>query len=111
MNSSIQPDNHPDQNTVHTPLIHSSGQPHPDARALAPEDYVEPACVLCGDPYGKAPEVKPVPQQRIRDKMDEYMGRRDYAGAERHLLYWLEEARLGRDLRGQLIQMDRPQRR
>ena len=41
-----------------------------------------------------------MPQQRIRDKMDEYMSRRDYAGAERHLLYWLEEARAGRDERG-----------
>lgn len=47
--------------------------------------------------------VKPVPQQRIRDRMDEYMSRRDYAGAERHLRYWLEEARLGRDLRGELM--------
>jgi len=35
--------------------------------------------------------------------MDELMSRRDYAGAERHLLYWLEEARLGHDLRGQLL--------
>ncbi len=70
---------------------------------LKPEDYVEPRCVLCGDPYGKVPEVKPVPQQRIIDKMNDYMSRRDYAGAERHLLYWLEEARLGQDLRGQLM--------
>ena len=31
------------------------------------------------------------------------MSRRDYAGAERHLLYWMEEARLGQDLRGQLM--------
>jgi tetratricopeptide (TPR) repeat protein len=35
--------------------------------------------------------------------MNEYMARRDYEGAERHLLYWLEEAELGRDLRGQLM--------
>ncbi len=70
---------------------------------LKPEDYVEPRCVLCGDPYGKAPEVKSVPQQRIIAKMDEYMAHRDYAGAERHLLYWLEEAKLGNDLRGQLM--------
>ena len=35
--------------------------------------------------------------------MDEYMSRRDYAGAERHLLYWLEEARLGQDRRGELL--------
>ena len=47
--------------------------------------------------------IRPVPQQRIRDKMDEYMSRRDYAGAERHLRYWLEEARAGRDRRGELM--------
>ncbi|MEE3378622.1 MAG: tetratricopeptide repeat protein [Lachnospiraceae bacterium] len=70
---------------------------------LEPEDYVEPRCVLCGDAYGAMPEVKSVPQQRIVAKMDEYMAHRDYAGAERHLLYWLEEAELGHDLRGQLM--------
>lgn len=70
---------------------------------LQPEDYVEPRCVLCDEPYGAAPQVKPVPQQRIIEKMNDYMSRRDYAGAERHLLYWLEEARLGQDLRGQLM--------
>ncbi len=74
-----------------------------DNGILEKEDYVEPSCVLCGDPYGTVPEVKPVPQQRIIQKMDEYMSRRDYAGAERHLLYWLEEAKLGNDLRGQLM--------
>ena len=47
--------------------------------------------------------IRPVPQQRIIEKMDEYMSRRDYAGAERHLLYWLEEAAQGQDLRGQLL--------
>jgi hypothetical protein len=36
-------------------------------------------------------------------KLDEYWGARDYAGAERHLLYWLEEARLGCDERGELM--------
>ena len=70
---------------------------------LKKEDYAEPRCVLCGEPYGKTPEVRAIPQQRVIAKMDEYMGRRDYAGAERHLLYWLEEARLGRDLRGELL--------
>ena len=63
-------------------------------------DYVEPDCVLCGTPYGQE-EIKPVPIGRILSKMDEYMGRRDYAGALRHLTYWLEEARLNRDLEGQ----------
>ena len=74
-----------------------------DNGILKPEDYIEPACVLCGTPYGVTPEVKSIPQQRIIEKMDEYMSRRDYRGAERHLLYWLEEARLGHDRRGELL--------
>lgn len=74
-----------------------------DDNILKPEDYVEPSCLLCGEPYGVTPEVRAVPQHRIIDKMNEYMSRRDYAGAERHLLYWLEEAKMGFDLRGQLM--------
>ena len=74
-----------------------------DNRILGPEDYLEPACPLCEEPYGVTPAAKPVPQQRIIEKMDEYMSRRDYAGAERHLVYWLEEAQLGKDLRGELM--------
>ena len=74
-----------------------------DHGILKPEDYKEPRCVLCDEPYGAEPAVKSVPQRRIIEKMDEYMSRRDYAGAERHLLYWLEEARLGRDQRGELM--------
>ena len=73
------------------------------AGPLDPADYVEPRCVLCDEPYGKTPQIRPVPQQRIVQKMNEYMGRRDYAGAERHLLYWMEEARLGCDLQGELM--------
>ena len=70
---------------------------------LDPEDYIEPRCLLCEEPYGAEKSVRSVPQMRIIDKMNEYMARRDYEGAERHLLYWLEEAQLGRDLRGQLM--------
>ena len=73
------------------------------AEILKPEDYIEPKCLLCEDPYGAAPKVKSVPQQRIIEKMNDYMSRRDYAGAERHLLYWLEEAKLGGDERGELM--------
>ena len=69
---------------------------------LEAEDYAEPRCVLCAEPYG-AETVHAVPQRRIIEKMDEYMARRDYAGAERHLLYWLSEAELGADRRGQLM--------
>ena len=73
-----------------------------DRGPLRPEDYEEPRCVLCMEPDG--PEaVRAVPQRRIIEKLDEYMARRDYAGAERHLLYWLSEAELGRDARGKLL--------
>ena len=74
-----------------------------DKGYLEPEDYAEPRCLLCDEPYGAKPAVKSVPQDRIIEKMNEYMSRRDYAGAERHLLYWLEEARLGHDKRGELL--------
>ena len=47
--------------------------------------------------------LQPIPQQRVIEKLDEYMSRRDYAGAERHLLYWLEEARAAGDERGELM--------
>ena len=47
--------------------------------------------------------IRPVPQQRIREKLDAYMGRRDYPAVERHLLYWKEEARMGHDQRGLLM--------
>ncbi|MCR5793936.1 MAG: tetratricopeptide repeat protein [Solobacterium sp.] len=69
-----------------------------DHAFLKPEDYLEPDCAVCGDPA-----VRMIPQKRIIEKMDEYMSRRDYAGAERHLLYWLEEALQNRDQRGELM--------
>lgn len=70
---------------------------------IGKEDYMEPRCLLCDEPYGKQVEVRPVPQQRIVEKVDAYMSRRDYDGVERHLLYWLEEARLGHDRKGELM--------
>ena len=70
---------------------------------LKPEDYAEPRCLLCDEPYGVTPEVRGVPQQRIIEKMNDYMSRRDYTGAERHLIYWLNEAKLGHDSRGELM--------
>lgn len=73
------------------------------SNTVGPEDYAEPRCLLCDEPYGKEPEVRSVPQGRIIEKNDEYLAKRDYAGAERHLLYWLEEARLGNDKRGMLV--------
>lgn len=69
---------------------------------LGPEDYAEPQCLLSGERFGESPEIRPVPQRRIVEKVDEYMSRRDYPAVERHLNYWLEEARLGGDLQGEL---------
>ena len=40
---------------------------------LKAEDYIEPRCVLCDEPYGAEPAAKSVPQRRIIEKMDEYM--------------------------------------
>ena len=62
------------------------------------EDYEEPRCLLCMD---QGPD--PIPQQRVREKLDEYMARRDYAGAERHLEYWLMEALHSGDKRGEFF--------
>ena len=55
------------------------------------------------DLYESLERIRPIPQRRVIEKLDAYMSRRDYAGAERHLLYWLEEARAGNDLRGALL--------
>ena len=71
-------------------------------RPLEPEDYTEPRCLLNGETFGQA-WVRPIPQQRIIEKLDEYTGHRDYAGAEKLLLYWLEEALQGRDEQGRLL--------
>ena len=70
-----------------------------DYAPLSREDYEEPRCVLCMDKDAPTP----IPQRRIREKLDEYMSRRDYAGAERHLKYWLAEARQNGDLRGEFF--------
>ena len=41
--------------------------------------------------------------ERILVKLDEHLGRNDYAAAERHLLYWLSEAEGGCDTRAELL--------
>ena len=69
---------------------------------LEREDYMEPACVLCGKP-GETEPARPVPQERILRKMREYEDAMDWEGAGRHLKYWLAEAEMNRDLRGQLM--------
>ena len=75
-------------------------------KPIKAEDYAEPCCPLSMEGFGVTAEIKPVPQKRIMDKLDEYMAKRDYAGAERHLNYWQAEAELGSDLRGKLLIMN-----
>ena len=69
---------------------------------LEKEDYMDPECVLCGKP-GEPETVRPVPQDRILGKLREYEDRSDWEAAERHLTYWLAEAEMNRDERGQLM--------
>lgn len=64
---------------------------------LTKEDYEEPCC-----PLKMNRGVTPIPTRRVIEKLDEYLGRNDYAAAERHLRYWLEEANIGNDQRGKL---------
>ena len=54
------------------------------------------------EPFRGTPS-RSIPQQRIVEKLDEHMSLRDYAGAERHLLYWLGEALALGDKRGELM--------
>ncbi|MBQ7726904.1 MAG: tetratricopeptide repeat protein [Clostridia bacterium] len=70
---------------------------------LSKKDYEEPCCLLIDETNRIPAGIRPIPQQRVIAKMDEIMARRDYAGAERHLLYWLEEAKAGHDERGELL--------
>lgn len=66
------------------------------------EDYDEPRCVICDPQTGlPAQDMRSVPIQRIAEKMDEYCARKDFPAAERHLKYWLEEARFIGDRRGE----------
>lgn len=69
---------------------------------LEREDYIDPACPLCGKP-GETESAKPVPVDRIQRKLWEYEDASDWAGAERHLKYWLAEAEMNRDRRGLLM--------
>ena len=69
-------------------------------RGVKKEDYEEPACLLCADPYGKEP--KQIPIGRALAKLDEYTAKRDTEGALRHIAYWIAEAEAGKDKGGKL---------
>ena len=65
---------------------------------LEKEDYEEPRCPLNMD----TSNTDPIPVMRVLDKFDEYVEKKDYEGARKHLEYWRMEARAGRDMRGEL---------
>jgi len=44
-----------------------------------------------------------ISKDRILSKLDEYLHKNDYVSAERHLLYWLEEALVNRDMQTELL--------
>ena len=46
-------------------------------------------------------DINPIPVDRVIRKLDEYYETNDVSGAERHLLYWLSEAKAGNDKKGE----------
>ena len=64
---------------------------------LSKEDYEEPCCLL-----NMKPENCTIPIGRVIEKLDQHLGKNDYASAERHLLYWYADAESCRDRRGKL---------
>ncbi|MBQ1846968.1 MAG: tetratricopeptide repeat protein [Clostridia bacterium] len=64
---------------------------------VKPEDYEEPACLLCMD---DDKTVRRIDVGRFISKLDSYYSKNDYDGAGRHLEYWYGEAVSGNDLRG-----------
>ena len=54
----------------------------------------DPGACCCGD-------TESIPMMRVRDRLDDYVDRKDYGGAARHLEYWLAEARALGDERGE----------
>ena len=67
---------------------------------LKPEDYVEPNCVLCDKPLGTKPKQEFIPQKRIQEKLDELMGKKEFANAEVMLKNWMNEAKALNDNQG-----------
>lgn len=61
------------------------------------EDYEEPECPIITRGHKSA-----VPMSRIMKKLDGYLGKNDFAGAQRLLQFWLEEAGVIGDKRGQI---------
>ena len=68
---------------------------------LEREDYQEPHCPFCTNQWQDEAPVRSIPVSRVIEKLDEFYSRDDFSGAVRLIEYWLEEAKDGRDLRGE----------
>ncbi len=64
---------------------------------LSKEDYEETCC-----PFKNPDEAVPVPLGRIIEKLDEYLNKKDYFSAQKHLEYWISEAEFLKDINGKL---------
>ncbi|MBR5739641.1 MAG: tetratricopeptide repeat protein [Lachnospiraceae bacterium] len=64
------------------------------------KDYEEPTCPFDFSMWEKEGPVSRIPVDRVLAKVDEALGRNDYSEAERLLLFWRDEAKAGRDVRG-----------
>ena len=67
------------------------------------QEYTDPQCPFDTSMWQKNAPVRRIPAGRVLEKEDELLSRKDYAGAERILLYWLQEAGVGGDLRGAFL--------
>ena len=66
------------------------------------EEYLEPRCLLdMAQGFGGQESAQPIPLHRVIERLDEYINRRAFGAAGRHIEYWLEEARAVGDTRGE----------
>lgn len=66
-------------------------------------DYTDPSCPFNTEQFQKEPPVRRVPIRDVLRKFDEHLGGDDSESAKKLLLYWLDEAKSGRDKSGELI--------
>ena len=69
--------------------------------SLDKNDYQEPVCPFDFSQWKDEPAVRAIPAGRVLEKLDECYSRSDYAAAVRLADYWIEEAKAGKDLRGE----------
>ncbi|MBO4897050.1 MAG: tetratricopeptide repeat protein [Clostridia bacterium] len=66
-------------------------------------DYWDPQCPFNTEWFMKEPPVRAVPVRDVLSKFDEHLAKDDSESAKKLLLYWLEEAKNGRDKKAELI--------